>query len=214
MSIDGRKAVLAAALLTIAGCLPEGHSIPAGGPTDLAGESAALEAGLAAPAAIEVRSEALSEGRAIPARFTCDGRNLSPDLTWSGVPEKAQSLVVILSDPDAPRGTFAHWVVFNLPPDLDALPAGVEPTSAIGSSSEGADLDPVQATNDFHNVGYDGPCPPEGPAHRYVFQVYALDTILNLDAAATRDDVLGAIKGHVIGEGRLTGTYARAGEAG
>lgn len=165
---------------------------------------------------IELRSESFAEGGSIPAEFTCDGANGSPPLEWSKVPPAAKELALICEDPDAPLGTFTHWVVVGLPPTATGLRAGVPAGATIPPSSLiGPVGDPVparirQGTNDFGKLGYGGPCPPSG-THHYIFRLYALDT--NLAALAGRlksSDVLAAVKGHVLAEGRLTGKYKRS----
>ena len=142
-------------------------------------------------------STAFESGGSIPARFTCDGDDVSPDIAWAGAPADASAFALVLDDPDADG--FLHWAVLDFESaESGALPAGF---------SESVDA-PQQATNDFGRIGYGGPCPPGG-THRYVFRLYALDTRLNLEPGATRDQVLHAMKGHVLAEGRLTGTYSR-----
>jgi Raf kinase inhibitor-like YbhB/YbcL family protein len=161
------------------------------------------------PATIALSSPAFRDGGALPTRFTCDGRDVSPPLSWTDVPEGARSLVLVVSDPDAPRGTFSHWVVFNLPPDLNELQEGIGPGGSIGSVAGASDTNPTQGTNGFNNAGYNGPCPPQGSAHHYVFQIYALDTVLALDESANREQILEALEGHVLAEGRLTAVFSR-----
>jgi Raf kinase inhibitor-like YbhB/YbcL family protein len=164
---------------------------------------------------IRLRSSAFADGAAIPSAFTCDGSDHSPPLEWSGVPDSAQTLVLICDDPDAPGRTWSHWVVFNLPAEIRALKAIIPPdqtitaTSMEGLSLPGGDGDARQGKNDFGNPGYGGPCPPSG-VHRYFFRLYALDAKLDLGALATRADVLIAIKGRVLAEGRLMGKYQRS----
>jgi Raf kinase inhibitor-like YbhB/YbcL family protein len=149
----------------------------------------------------------------IPKEFTCDGADRSPPLEWSGVPESAKALVLICDDPDAPAGTWAHWVVVELPPETRSLPGGIttEPTtSAEPKSAAGAATAILrQGKNDFGKIGYGGPCPPSG-THRYFFRLYALDTQTDLDAGANRSAALKAIEGHILAEGRLMGKYARS----
>ena len=151
--------------------------------------------------AIEVRSSAFAEGETIPSRYTCDGLDVSPPLSWGSVPDGIQSLALIADDPDAPRGTFVHWVIYNLPPNTRRLPENVpnQPTLLSGA---------VQGVNGAGGVGYMGPCPPSG-THRYFFKVYALDTQLELGGSAAKDDLMGAMEGHVLTEGQLMGTYQR-----
>lgn len=165
---------------------------------------------------IALRSAAFAEGAAIPREHTCDGAGGSPPLEWSGVPAAAKTLVLICDDPDAPMGTFTHWVVVNLPPTVKSLTAGMPAESAIPAESMGgeaagpsSDVVPRQGKNDFGKVGYGGPCPPSG-THRYIFRIYALDSpITNVEESPSRGDVIKAIKGHILAEGRLTGTYTR-----
>ncbi len=163
---------------------------------------------------IKLRSTAFADGGMIPQRFTCDGSDRSPDLSWSGVPENSRTLALICDDPDAPAGTWSHWVVFNLPAQVTGLKEGVPAservpnTSMEESSPAGSDRDATQGKNDFGKLGYGGPCPPGG-THRYFFRLYALDARLELGPEATRANVLKAIKGHILAEGRLIGKYTR-----
>ncbi len=151
--------------------------------------------------ALDVTSSAFGRGGAIPARYTCDGPDISPPLTWGPVPDATQSLALIAEDPDAPSGTFAHWVIYNIPPNTRRLPEDVPNRRSLPSGA-------LQGTNGAGSIGYTGPCPPGG-THRYFFEVYALDTELDLGAGATREEVVGAMEGHVLAEGRLLGTYQR-----
>ena len=144
---------------------------------------------------IVVKSPAFSEGDPIPAKYTADGANVSPPLTWSAVPDNTRSLVLLCDDPDAPRGTWSHWVLYNMPPETRELPEG-------GSSG-------TEGTTDFGKPGYGGPSPPHGNPHRYYFKVTALSVELKLPDGAKRQDVLKAMEGHVLGEGWLMGTYGR-----
>lgn len=150
---------------------------------------------------IDVVSPAFEEGGAIPARYTCDGLDVSPPLSWGSVPDGTRSLALIADDPDAPRGTFVHWVLYNLPPDTRRLPEDVPNRETLPSGA-------AQGVNGAGSVGYMGPCPPSG-THRYFFKVYALDTGLNLGARATKEDLVSAMEGHILAEGRLVGTYRR-----
>ena len=152
--------------------------------------------------ALELTSAAFQGGQPIPRQYTGDGRNLSPPLTWRDPPAGTRSLALICEDPDAPRGTFTHWVAFNLPAESGELGEGVpaEPTLPNGT---------VQGTNDFGRAGYGGPKPPPGKPHRYVFQLYALDRPLDVPPGATKAQLLVAMKGHILGAAQLVGTYAR-----
>ena len=151
--------------------------------------------------ALVISSSAFSEGQAIPIRYTCDGPDVSPDLAWSGVPDGAASLALICDDPDAPMGTWVHWVLFNIPADADGLPAEIPADAALESGAR-------HGTNDFRRLGYGGPCPPGG-THRYFFKLYALDTMLELDSGITKARLLEAMKGHILAESQLMGTYSR-----
>ena len=146
---------------------------------------------------IQLFSSAFADGASIPRVYTCDGDDVSPPLTWSGMPPGVQSLALIVDDPDAPRGTWVHWVVYGLSPDLGNLPQDASEISAI------------DGTNDFGNTDYGGPCPPSGPAHRYFFRLYALDSSLDLAQGATKSQLLNAMAGKIIAQRTLTGTYER-----
>jgi hypothetical protein len=143
---------------------------------------------------MQLTSTAFADGGNIPRKYSCDGENLSPPLAWSGIPQGAQSLVLIADDPDAPAGTFVHWVLYDLPAELSELPEGVH-----GMGSEGV--------NGFRKSGYGGPCPPRGSIHRYYFKLYALDNQLGLKAGATKAEVEKAMQGHILAQGQLMGRY-------
>lgn len=151
--------------------------------------------------AIDLKSPAFEEGSVIPTRYTCDGQDISPPLSWSSVPDDTRSLALVTYDPDAPGGTFVHWVLFNVPPDARELAEDIPDQERLPNGA-------AQGVNGFGKVGYMGPCPPSG-THRYFFEIYALDTTLDLGAGTTREDLDGAIQGHVLAEGRLMGTYQR-----
>jgi Raf kinase inhibitor-like YbhB/YbcL family protein len=153
---------------------------------------------------LKVASSAFQEGERIPRDYTGEGADRSPPLSWGAPPEKTRSVAVLVEDPDAPHGTFTHWVLFNLPPDTRELPEN----ASAGRLPEGA----VQGTNDFDRTGYHGPYPPAGPAHRYYFKVFALDTKLDLDSKARRAQVAAAMRGHVLADGALLGTYREGGQ--
>lgn len=145
---------------------------------------------------IQITSSAFSEGGTIPQKYTCDGVNVSPPLSWTSLPNGTKSLAMIADDPDAPVGTWVHWVLYDIPSDLSQLAEGAK---GIGT----------QGVNDFHKLGYGGPCPPKGKPHRYYFKLYALDTALNLKPGASKENVLTAMKGHVLANGELMGKYGR-----
>jgi len=150
---------------------------------------------------ISVSSTAFQESGMIPAKYTCDGNDVSPPLEWAGIPEGTKSLALIGDDPDAPIGTWVHWVMWNIPPDVTGLAEDVPPDPALPNGSR-------QGITDFGHPGYGGPCPPSG-THRYSFKIYALDTMLDLPNRARKADLLQAMKGHVLAEGQLMGRYSR-----
>ncbi len=150
---------------------------------------------------IHIESSAFSEGGTIPRQYTCDGKDISPPLSWSGVPEGAKSLALICDDPDAPSKTWVHWVLFNLPPGTKELPEAVRARESVSGGG-------TQGTNDFKKLGYGGPCPPSG-THRYMFKLFALDTEVKLSSSATKADLERAMKGHVLAEATLMGKYSR-----
>jgi Raf kinase inhibitor-like YbhB/YbcL family protein len=155
-----------------------------------------------AGAKLELTTTAFTPGEIIPKPFTCDGANVSPALSWTEPPPGTQSFALIMDDPDAPFGTFVHWVVYNLPPSVRQL---AERRLAGAELHDGG----FQGKNDFLATGYGGPCPPPGKPHRYFFKLYALDTLLNLQAGARKKDVEQAMKGHVLAEAQLMGLYRR-----
>ena len=154
---------------------------------------------------LALSSSAFTDGSPIPVQFTCDGANQSPPLSWSGAPEGTASYALIVEDPDAPGGTFIHWVLYDIPATTRALPQGV-PNGASVVSLAGA----KQGRTGFKNtIGYGGPCPPKGAPHHYHFKLFALDKSLGLESGATRDQVMDAMRGHELGHGEIIGTYAR-----
>lgn len=152
--------------------------------------------------AFELTSSAFKEGERIPDRHTCEGDDLSPPLHWGVPPASTKSFALIADDPDAPGGTWVHWVIYNLSLDLRGLPEGIP---AKDHWLDGA----MQGLTDFKRVGYGGPCPPPGKPHRYYFTLYALDAVLNLKPRATKSQVLEACKGHVLAEAQLMGRFGR-----
>ena len=151
---------------------------------------------------MELKSQAFEEGGSIPSLYTCDGKNISPPLTWSGVPAGTKGFALIADDPDAPRGTWVHWVLWNLPATTKELK---EALPLIPHLPSGA----LQGKNDSGDSGYGGPCPPSG-AHRYFFKLYALDGMLSLKTGTTKAQLEAAMKGHVLGHATLMGVYSRA----
>ncbi len=153
-----------------------------------------------APASLTMTSSAFPSGGNIPSKYACDGANVSPSLSWSGAPAGTKSLALICEDPDAPNGLWVHWVLYNLPATTTALAEKVEATGPLPGGAK-------QGTNDFQKIGYGGPCPPPGKAHRYFFKLYALDADLALKPGATRKDLLRAMEHHIVAEGQLVGMY-------
>ena len=150
---------------------------------------------------IKITSSVFTEGSMIPNRYTCDAEDVSPDLAWTGVPEGTKSLALICDDPDAPMGTWVHWVLFNLPPDINELHAEIPPEKTLKNGAR-------HGKNDFGRFGYGGPCPPSG-THRYFFKLYALDTRIKLESGITKAQLLEAMNGHILDEGQLMGKYKR-----
>ena len=150
---------------------------------------------------LDVTSSAFGPNGLIPRKYTCDGDDVSPPLAWSGVPQNSANLVLISDDPDAPMGTWVHWVLYDLPPQTASLPEHVPPLETLASGAQ-------HGRTDFGKLGYGGPCPPSG-THRYFFKLYALDVKLNLDSGATKKQVEKAMKGHILAEGNLVGRYKR-----
>ena len=157
---------------------------------------------LPAPATLAVTSADLQAGAEIPKQFTCDGAGLSPALAWSAPPMGTRSIAIIVSDPDAPMGTFIHWVIYDLSADARGTPEGVAAREALPDGSR-------QGINSADEVGYYGPCPPGGSRHRYIFTVYAVDQTLSLPAQADAQQVQRAMSGHVLATGELMARYGR-----
>ncbi len=153
---------------------------------------------------MQLTSGAFQPDQPIPTRYTCDGESVSPPLSWSDVPSAIGAFALIVDDPDAPGGVFTHWVVVDLPAGTSALPEGVPATGRLDNGA-------VQGRNDFGREGYGPPCPPRGSPHHYRFTLYALDAPLGLQPGASKQQVLDAMQGHIRAEGRLVGTYQRAG---
>jgi len=151
---------------------------------------------------LSLSSPAFKEGEIIPAKYTCEGQDISPQLEWNRVPEESKSLALIMDDPDAPSGIFTHWVIFNLPSDSQGLPEAVPSVSQLPSGA-------LHGRNDFSKTGYSGPCPPPGKPHHYRFTLYTLDMPLDLGAGSSKNQVLSAATGHILAQGRLIGIYQR-----
>jgi Raf kinase inhibitor-like YbhB/YbcL family protein len=152
--------------------------------------------------AIPLTSSSFSEGQIIPKRHAGDGGNLSPELSWPGSAMAVKSYALIMEDPDAPSGTFIHWVIFNIPPQAGRLPEGVAVKDEVPGIGR-------QGVNGARMNGYYGPCPPPGKPHRYFFKIFALDKILDLPAGCTADRLQGEMQSHMLDSGSLMGTYHR-----
>lgn len=189
-------AVLAAALFC-AGC-PESNT------ENISGDTAQEIQEGSTDMEWKITSTAFKEGERIPDRFTCTGPDVSPELTWTAPPSGTKELVLIMDDPDAPVGTWTHWILYSLPPETAHLPEQVAKDSQVPSLGNAK-----QGVTDFRRPGYGGPCPPPGKPHRYFFKLYALDQQLDLDPGVSLGKITGAIEGHILAEARLMGTYSR-----
>jgi Raf kinase inhibitor-like YbhB/YbcL family protein len=167
----------------LAGCSSEKTATQKGGPT------------------MNLTSSAFTHGAMIPKKYTCDGRDISPPLSWSDPPEKTESFALIMDDPDAPMGTWVHWVIYNIPATARGLSEGVPTDAELPDGSR-------QGRNSWHRIGYGGPCPPSG-THRYFFKLYALDTKLNLASGVTKEELFQAMAGHIVTQAELMGRYSR-----
>lgn len=150
---------------------------------------------------LTVESTAFSQDGTIPSVYTCDGKNVSPPLTWSKGPSGTKSYALISDDPDAPAGTWVHWVVYNIPANVTAFPENLPKTETLDNGA-------LQGRNDFRRNYYGGPCPPGG-THRYYFKVYALDTMINAGPGLTKKQLLKAMDDHILAQGELMGKYSR-----
>ncbi|MEB3827685.1 YbhB/YbcL family Raf kinase inhibitor-like protein [Phormidium sp. CCY1219] len=150
---------------------------------------------------MEFKSPAFFIGNTLPSKYTCDGEDISPPLSWGTPPEGTSSFTLIVEDPDAPNRSFTHWLVYDIPANIRHLPEGVPTESSL-------DRGGVQGKNDFGKVGYGGPCPPSG-THRYFFKLYALDSLLSLAPGASKAEVKAAMEGHILTAVELMGRYAK-----
>ncbi len=149
---------------------------------------------------MELKSSAFQNNQEIPRKYTGDGADVSPTLMWNDPPSGAKAFALICDDPDAPLGTWVHWVIYDVPADATRLAERVPVQESLPNGAK-------QGMNDFKKMGYGGPCPPRGPAHRYFFKLYALDRSTNLKPRATKQQLLAAMKGHILGEAQLIGKY-------
>lgn len=153
--------------------------------------------------ALELKSSAFGSDQMISRKYTCEGQDVSPALSWEGAPAGTKSFALICDDPDAPMGTWVHWVLYDLPADTKSLAEGVAKSEKLPNGAK-------QGKTDFGSVGYGGPCPPKGHGiHHYSFKLYALDVMLDLPSGSTKAKLLQAMKGHILAEGELIGLYKR-----
>lgn len=150
---------------------------------------------------MQLRSLAFNDGGVLPKKYTCDGSDISPPLTWSAVPERTKSLALICDDPDASQDPQVHWLLYNLPPDMAELPESIPPQKTLANGGK-------HGINDFKKIGYGGPCPSEG-THHYYFRLYALDLRVNLDYGASRVQLLEAMEGHILAQTHIMSAYTR-----
>jgi len=161
-----------------------------------------LNAKNSGPTDLKLKSSLFKEGGSVPQKFTCDGKDISPALQWSGAPNATKTLALIMDDPDAPAGTWVHWVIYNIPGNQKKLPEGIPTKEKLSNGTR-------QASNDFRKAGYGGPCPPEGKSHHYFFKLYALDTMLDLPSMASKSQLEASMESHILGQTQLMGTYQR-----
>jgi Raf kinase inhibitor-like YbhB/YbcL family protein len=150
---------------------------------------------------MKIESPQITEGNMIPSQYTCDGKDVSPPLEWRDFPAGTKSFALISDDPDAPVGTWVHWVLYNIPPDITRLEENIKPEKEFKNGM-------MQGSNSWPRIGYGGPCPPSG-THRYFFKLYALDTLLDLKPGVNKEQLLKAMAGHILAEAQLMGKYKR-----
>jgi Raf kinase inhibitor-like YbhB/YbcL family protein len=150
---------------------------------------------------LQISSPAFEDGAAIPQKYSCDGDDMSPAVYWSELPDQTESIALIMDDPDAPVGTWVHWVLYDLPGNRTEIPENAPKSDQLPSGG-------TQGSNSWGRSGYGGPCPPGG-THRYFFKLYALDALLDLASGATKEELLQAMEGHILDQGQLMGTYTR-----
>ncbi len=165
------------------------------------GDTMAMDSSSVMEATMTLSSPAFKNNAPIPQHFSCRGENISPALSWSGAPKEAKSFALLLEDPDAPSGTFYHWVIYNIPASEHGLAENIARRDPLPNGAR-------QGTNSAQQLGYMGPCPPAGKAHRYYFKLYALDTEINIPGEATHERLVSALQGHILAEGEMIGTFA------
>jgi hypothetical protein len=190
---DGRPALLYRTLVVLPPLILVVLALAA--PAEVRGQEASASK-------IELKTTSFTPGGFIPKRFTCEAANVSPALAWTDPPPGTQSFAIIEDDPDAPSGTFVHWLAYDLPAAYHGLPEGLSGNAQMAGGGR-------QGTNDFSRTGYGGPCPPRGRPHRYFIRLYALDAILNLRPAATRKELEAAMQGHILAQAGLMGRFQR-----
>lgn len=151
---------------------------------------------------LTLKSPAFQKGQSIPAQYTCDGKNISPAVSWTHIPDGTKSFALIIDDPDAGATPWVHWVIFNIPKDQRTLRKNIPGKRKLVNGA-------LQGINDFKEIGFGGPCPPKGPPHQYVMKLYALNTKLDLPPGATKAQVVQAMKGHIVGKAVLKASYKR-----
>ena len=151
---------------------------------------------------ISISAEGFKDGTTIPDVYTCKGKDISPSLSWKGIPAGTKSIALIMDDPDCPGGTFVHWVLYNVPPQTQKLPEGMPHDKTLADGS-------MQGMTDFARPGYGGPCPPPGKPHRYFFKIYALDSMINLPPGASKKQFENEMSGHILAKGEIVGIYKR-----
>jgi Raf kinase inhibitor-like YbhB/YbcL family protein len=151
---------------------------------------------------LKIISSSFKNGEIMPSKYTCEGEDISPQIGWGELPEGVKSLALVCNDPDAHGGDFVHWVIFNIPTEIDSLPEGLAPVDTL-------DFGAIQGMTDFGSVGYGGPCPPRGSVHHYHFKLYGLDKMLEVGENVTKDVLLKEIEGHVVAKGEIVGLFKR-----
>jgi Raf kinase inhibitor-like YbhB/YbcL family protein len=151
---------------------------------------------------LKIVSSSLRDKGTIPNKYTCEGEDISPQIGWGELPEEVKSLALVCDDPDAPGGDFVHWVIFNIPPEVDSLPEGLAPKDTL-------DFGAIQGMTDFGSAGYGGPCPPRGTIHHYHFKLYGLDKMLEAEKNITKRELLEKMEGHVVARGEIVGLFKR-----